>query len=95
MNVLQVYDATTQAGRHGFTRVVVTEPEHPYMKHWWPTGHMIGYEHGFSHQAKDFVDAITDGSDPTPSFADGLQVQRTLDAVERSAATDSSWTPVG
>lgn len=94
MNVLQVYDAKADAGRQGFTRVIVTEPEHPYMKHWWPTGHMIGYEHAFSHQAKDFVEAITDGFDPSPSFADGLRVQRALDAVERSASSDSAWMPV-
>ena len=46
---------------------------------------MLGYEHGFAHQAKDFVEAIVAGTQPTPSFADGLQVQRVLDAVEHSA----------
>ena len=55
---------------------------------------MLGYEHGFSHQARDFVQAIAAGTQPTPSFADGLQVQQVLDAVERSAAADSVWTPV-
>ena len=34
------------------------------------------------------------GQDPTPSFADGLQVQRVLDAVERSAANKSTWTEI-
>ena len=55
---------------------------------------MIGYEHGFSHQAKDFVDAITAGTAPEPSFADGLQVQRALAAVERSSNHGSAWTSV-
>jgi predicted dehydrogenase len=93
MNVLQVYDRTAPADRQGFTRVLVTEPEHPYMADWWPTGHMIGYEHGFSHQARDITLAIANGSQPTPSFADGLQVQRVLDAVERSAESGSAWIP--
>ena len=31
---------------------------------------------------------------PAPTFADGLQVQRVLDAVERSSADESRWTPV-
>jgi predicted dehydrogenase len=92
MNELQFYDATAPAGEQGFTRIIVTEPEHPYMANWWPTGHAIGYEHAFSHQIKDFVDAVTGGADPEPSFADGLHVQRVLDAVERSAAADSAWT---
>ena len=30
---------------------------------------------------------------PRPSFADGLHVQRVLDAVERSSAAGSAWTP--
>ena len=94
MNVLQVYDRTAPADRQGFTRVLVTEPEHPYMANWWPTGHMIGYEHGFSHQAKDLVEAIAAGEQPTPSFADGLQIQRVLDAVDRSAGAGSAWTPI-
>jgi predicted dehydrogenase len=94
MNVLQVYDRNAPADRQGFTRVIVTEPEHPYMANWWPTGHMIGYEHGFSHQARDLVEAIAAGEQPTPSFADGLQVQRVLDAVDRSAESGSAWTPI-
>ena len=93
MNELEVYDATAPAGKQGFTRIVVTEPEHPYMAAWWPTGHGIGYEHPFSHQVRDLVQAITGGTDPEPSFAEGLQVQRVLRAVESSAANGSAWTP--
>ncbi|MET1051597.1 MAG: Gfo/Idh/MocA family oxidoreductase [Mycetocola sp.] len=92
LNELDFYDATAPAGRQGFTRIIVTEPEHPYMSGWWPTGHMIGYEHGFSHQAKDFVEAVVGKTQPTPSFDDGLQVQQVLDAVERSAGSGSAWT---
>jgi predicted dehydrogenase len=94
MNELQFYDATAPAGEQGFTRILVTEPEHPYMANWWPTGHAIGYEHAFSHEIADFVDAITAGTHPEPSFADGLHVQRVLAAVQRSAAHHSSWTTV-
>jgi predicted dehydrogenase len=92
MNELQFYDATAPAGEQGFTRIIATEPEHPYMANWWPTGHAIGYEHAFSHEVVDFVTAITAGTDPEPSFADGLHIQRVLAAVEASAATDSAWT---
>jgi predicted dehydrogenase len=94
MNELQIADRTAPAGRQGFTRVVVTEPEHPYLEGWWPTGHMLGYEHGFSHQVKDLVEAISGGGPLHPGFEEGLQVQRVLDAVERSAAASSVWTPV-
>jgi predicted dehydrogenase len=93
LNSLQFFDATAPIAEQGFTRIIVTEPEHPYVGAWWPAGHLIGYEHGFSHQAKDFVEAIAVGEQPSPSFADGLQVQRVLDAVQTSAASGSSWTP--
>ena len=68
----------------------MTEPEHPYLAAWWPPGHGLGYEHGFTHQVVDLVTAIAQGDQPLPSFADGLQVQCVLAAVERSAA-DGTW----
>ncbi|CEA09699.1 Glucose-6-phosphate 3-dehydrogenase [Arthrobacter saudimassiliensis] len=94
LNFLDFYDYTAPAGQQGFTRIMVTEPEHPYLSAWWPAGHSLGYEHGFVHQAKDFVEAVADGGQPAPSFADGLQVQQVLDAVSRSSADSSIWTPV-
>ncbi len=91
MNELEVYDATAPAGRQGFTRVLTTEPEHPYAGAWWPTGHGLGYEHTFTHQIADLVRAIGEGTDPSPSFEEALQVQRVLAAVETSAAQGSAW----
>ncbi|WP_382310365.1 Gfo/Idh/MocA family protein [Herbiconiux sp. UC225_62] len=94
LNALQFFDGTADATTQGFTKILVTEPEHPYVGAWWPAGHMLGYEHGFSHQARDFVEAIVAGAQPRPSFADGLQVQRVLDAVEQSSDNGSAWTTV-
>ena len=93
MNVLHFFDATEPAETAGFRRIVVTEPEHAYIKHWWPAGHGLGYEHGFTHQVVDLLDDIAAGREASPSFADGLQVQRVLDAVERSSES-RSWTSV-
>ncbi|MCW4459818.1 Gfo/Idh/MocA family protein [Microbacterium sp. MPKO10] len=95
LNSLGFYDATLPTDRQGFSKILVTEPVHPYIDAWWPAGHMLGYEHGFTHQAKDFIDALSSGVQPRPSFADGLHVQSVLDAVERSSAHESVWTPVG
>lgn len=94
MNVLHWFDATEDPRVAGFRRILVTEPQHPYVAAWWPAGHGLGYEHGFVHQAVDLVRALAAGEQPTPSFADGLQVQRVLDAVERSAAAQSAWITV-
>ena len=94
LNSLQFYDRTAPADRQGFTKILVTEAQHPYIAAWWPAGHMLGYEHGFSHQAVDLVSAIAEGTDPHPSFAEGLSVQRVLDAVERSSDNESVWVRV-
>jgi len=93
MNELEFYDATLPSAEQGFRRILVTEPEHPYLAAWWPPGHPIGYEHTFTHEVRDLIAALAAGEDPTPSFADALQVQLVLDAVERSAAT-GAWTGV-
>ncbi|MFC4137932.1 MULTISPECIES: Gfo/Idh/MocA family protein [unclassified Microbacterium] len=95
MNELEFYDATAPALEQGFRRILVTEHEHPYTGSWWPTGHMLGYEHGFTHQVVDFVPAVAAGAQPRPSFAEALHVQRVLDAVERSSAAGSAWTSIG
>lgn len=85
MNLLHLYDATEAAQTAGFRRILVTEPEHPFVSQWWPAGHLLGYEHAFSHQVVDLLTAIAENTEPAPSFADGLQVQRVLDAVAVSS----------
>lgn len=94
LNSLSFYDRTAPADRQGFTKILVTEAEHPYVAAWWPAGHMLGYEHGFSHQVKDFVEGIVSGIDPHGTFAEGLQVQRVLEAVESSSARESAWVQI-
>lgn len=71
------------------TRLLVTEPDQPYVGGWWPPGHVLGWDHTFTHQAADFLQAVAGGDDPTPSFEDGLAVQRVLAAIQRSAAEES------
>ena len=93
MNVLNFYDATQPSSEQGFRRIVVTQPEHPYLEAWWPPGHGLGYEHGFTHQVVDLVTDLAAGRQPRPSFADGLRVQQVLSAVECSAA-DGGWKAV-
>jgi predicted dehydrogenase len=95
LNELRLFDATEEPATQGFGRIQVTRAEHPYAGAWWPDGHTIGYEHTFTHEVRDLIQAIADGRDPEPTFADGLQVQEVLDAVQRSAASGAGWTEVG
>ncbi|ANW17327.1 Gfo/Idh/MocA family oxidoreductase [Streptomyces clavuligerus] len=94
LNELSFHDHTDPSSRAGFRRVLVTEPDHPYLRAWWPPGHALGYEHTFTHQAHDLIEAIARGTEPEPSFADGLQVQRVLAAVEESARENAALVPV-
>ena len=94
LNELEFHDHTEDPQTAGFRRVLVTEPGDPYLAAWWPPGHVLGWEHTFTHEVADLVRAIAEGSDPAPSFADGLQVQRVLAAVQDSAEHGSTWTAV-
>ena len=93
LNELEFYDGddTDGGATAGFRRILVTEAEHPYLSAWWPPGHILGWEHTFTHEASDLLTAIAAGGQPEPSFGDGLAVQRVLDAVGRSAAGGGGW----
>ena len=90
LSELGFLDATVPVREQGFRRILVNEPEHPYMDAWWPQGHVIGWEHTFTHEIRDFLLAIDGGTPPSPSFEEGLAVQRVLAAVEESANAKSS-----
>lgn len=94
LNELELFEAGEDPRTGGFRRILVTEDSHPYIAAWWPPGHGLGYEHGFTHQVVDLVTALAAGSQPQPSFADGLAVQRVLGAVEESSAARSGWVDV-
>jgi predicted dehydrogenase len=94
LNELEFHDHAADSLTAGFTRILATEPGHPYLSAWWPPGHVLGWDVTFSHEVADFVAAIAAGTDPQPSFADGLQVQRILAAVQESAVSDSKWITV-
>jgi predicted dehydrogenase len=90
LNELGFLDATAPAREQGVRRILVSEPDHPYLDAWWPQGHIIGWEHTFTHQIRDFLLAVRDGNPPSPSFEDGLNVQYILNAVEESAGNKSA-----
>lgn len=94
MNELLFHDHTLESHEAGFRKILATDAAQPYVAAWWPPGHIIGYEHTFTHEIYDFVKAIDSNLNPSPSFTDGLYVQRVLDAVESSAGNNSQLTQV-
>ncbi len=71
-------------GNRGYETILVTDEDDPYIDHWWPPGHVIGWEHTFVHENYEFLSAIDSGEEYHPNFADGLAVQKVLDAIEKS-----------
>lgn len=68
----------------GYETVLVTDEDDPYVDHWWPPGHVLGWEHTFVHENYEFLRAVAEGEPFEPGFEDGLAAQRVLDAIERS-----------
>ncbi|MFT5122336.1 MAG: putative dehydrogenase [Kiritimatiellia bacterium] len=86
-NRLQFYSMDDAEASRGFRDILVTEPQHPYVGHWWPPGHVIGYEHTFVHAVVDFLEAVSGGTPVRPDFHDGLKVVKVLEAGLLSAET--------
>jgi predicted dehydrogenase len=87
MNELQYYSLLDDEGTQGFRTIQTTEAVHPYAGHWWPAGHIIGYEHAFVHAVADFVEAIVENKSIEPNFHDGLKITEVLEAGIASAET--------
>ena len=85
MNELELYLESDSQAERGFKRILVTESVHPYVKAWWPPGHIIGYEHTFTHTVYDLLEAMAGKKQPSPSFVDGVKNQRVLAAIEKSS----------
>lgn len=93
MNELEFYDARDEGHVQGFRTISVTEAVHPYVGHFWPSGHIVGYEHTFIHLLSEALNSVVTGERMRPDMEDGLANQRVLDAVERSSAAQQ-WVPV-
>jgi len=87
MNELEIYLDSDPESVRGFRRVIVTESSHPFIKAWWPPGHIIGYEHTFTHTVFDLLEAMADERLPSPNFADGVKNQRVMQAMENASRT--------
>ncbi|HXG92047.1 MAG TPA: Gfo/Idh/MocA family oxidoreductase [Blastocatellia bacterium] len=91
MNELELY--IEEGPNSGFRTILATDAKHPYFGAWWPPGHIIGYEHTFTHTVYDLLVAIDKQEIPAPNFEDGVRNQRALDAIERASAS-GKWEKV-
>lgn len=92
LNELSVHLSGSRPGAlvQGFRQVLVTEPDHPYMDMWWPPGHIIGWEHTFSHELLHLLSAIASDGPIGPdgaTFEDGYRAAEVCDALLRASET--------
>jgi predicted dehydrogenase len=90
LNELQVNLRGSEPGElaQGFRSVLVSEADHPFWEHWWPHGHIIGWEHSFVHELHHFLTAIAEDGEVAPhgaTFEDGYRVAEVCDAIVRSS----------
>jgi predicted dehydrogenase len=81
LNRLQFFDHSTQGELRGWTNILVTDGDHPYLGKWWVPGLIIGYEHSFTHQVADFLEGLRDGKPAAPTFREALAANRVCDAI--------------
>jgi len=89
-NALWYYDCSARRGRQGFTKLLMG-PDHPdFLAFVQGPGHGTGYGDQIIIEARDFLKAIETRQPVFPTFRDGLEVSRVLEAAFRSAA-ERSW----
>jgi len=92
-NALWLYKADGPEAERGF-RKILTSPAHPdYAAFCQGPGHGTGYQDQIIVEARDFLEAIADGTPRWPTFADGLAVSRVITAA-RVSQDNGAWTPV-
>lgn len=84
---LSYFDHRDESQLRGWRSIHVTDGDHPYMGKWWVPGLIIGYEHTFVHQVADFIEGLSKGESPSPTFKDALETQYICDAVLKSGQT--------
>jgi predicted dehydrogenase len=92
LNEIEVY-LEEEGDINGFKTVLVTEPSHSYISNWWPSGHIIGWEHCFVHQYYEFLRSISSNQHLSSTFVDGLKTQQIIEKLIESGKT-KQWVKI-
>jgi predicted dehydrogenase len=91
LNELRVFgDRKSENTLEGLTDVIVCEPDHPFMDMWWPTGHIVGWEHSHINMLDHFLRCVADDKPVGPegaTFEDGYRAQVIAECMHRAADT--------
>jgi predicted dehydrogenase len=87
LNRVQWFDHAVPGPLRGWSSILVTDGEHPYLGRWWVPGLGIGYEHSFIHTVADFLDGLATGKPAAPTFRDAYETTLVCDAILASSKT--------
>ena len=87
LNRVAWFDHSVEGQLRGWTSILVTDGEHPYLGKWWVPGLTIGYEHSFVHAVADFLEGLQTGKPASPTFAEALETTKVCDAIIKSGKT--------
>ncbi len=90
LNRVQYFDHGVEGPQRGWTNILVTDGDHPYLGKWWVPGLIIGYEHSFTHQVADFLEGLKTGKPAAPTFREALETNRICDAIIASGKS-ANW----
>ncbi len=94
LNRVGWFDHKVEDKFRGWSSILVTDGEHPYLGNWWVPGLIIGFEHSFVHTVADFLNALGKKKPAAPTFRDALETTRICDAIIKSGKT-GKWQTIG
>jgi predicted dehydrogenase len=93
LNRVSWFDHSVEGQLRGWSSILVTDGEHPYLGKWWVPGLSIGYEHSFVHAVAEFIEGLTSGKAASPTFREALETTKVCDAIIKSGKT-RKWVSV-
>lgn len=93
LNEIKLYTRSDDPRQEGFKTILSGPAQPPYDAFLPNGGHSLGFIDVKVCELKHLLDAIETGHPVWPNFADGLKIERVMDAIDRSALT-SQWLDV-
>ena len=87
LNRVQWFDHSVEGQLRGWSSILVTDGDHPFLGKWWVPGLSIGYEHSFVHAIAEFIEGLTSGKPASPTFREALETTKVCDAILKSGKT--------
>lgn len=91
LNILNYFNRNGSK-TEGFTEIIVNEAHHTLVENWWPSAHVLGWEHAHINMYAHFVESLLAGASSVgpegATFADGAAAARVGAAIHKATETN-------